>query len=134
MRTFGAGARRHDLAAGVHQFGQCHFSSAFLGGRCHRHVISPLSLSRPSFLMATPRFSAARRTVPQEMPFSLAASLTSFEPTGPLLSSISRNCLALSRALGDLFSDAACSASVAVISTGLGCHTMCGAWIGFPVR
>jgi len=110
-------ARCHDLAV----------SSSFLSGRCHRHVISPFSLSGPSFLMSTPRSSAARRTVPQEIPFSLAASLTSFEPTGPPLSSAARKFLALSRAPGDLFSDAARSASVAVMSTGSGCHTMCGA-------
>src|SRR5262249_7941883 len=76
-------------------------SSSFLEGRCHCQVRSPFSLGGPSFLTSMPRFSLARRNVLREIPFSFAASLTSFELTGPLLSSASRKCLALSISLGD---------------------------------
>src|SRR5262249_51807057 len=101
-------------------------------GRCHRPVYTPFTIgpSRSTSILSS---FWARRSVAPEVPFSFAAPAASVEPIGPLLKRSLRKPLASSIALGDLFSDAACSASVAVISTGSGCHMMNGARIGAPV-
>src|SRR6516165_9358177 len=86
--------------------GHDHVSSSCFGIQCQRQGISPFSLGGPSFLISTraPSASRARSKVLLDIPFSLAASCMSFAPIGPLLSSVSIKRLALSRALGDLFS------------------------------